>query len=177
MLAKGFVDGLNENEALFPQDDMEDLLIAVHEEMQARMVQRMLSDDPNYKKLYEQNLERSRAFHADLATKEGVITLDNGIQYKVLKEGTGKSPSSEDTVLVDFDGRLIDGTEVNAGDAVEFEVDQVIKGGQIILPMMKEGARWQVALPPEFAFGAVGNPPIVGPNETLIVDVELLEVR
>jgi FKBP-type peptidyl-prolyl cis-trans isomerase len=121
-------------------------------------------------------------FLKENAKKEGVKTLEGGLQYKVLKEGTGKSPKATDTVEVNYRGTLIDGTEFDSsykrGQTASFPVNRVIKGWTMALQHMKEGSKWMLFIPPDLAYGASGTPggPI-GPNQTLIFEVELIKVK
>ena len=114
---------------------------------------------------------------------EGVTVLDNGMQYKVLKEGdhSGISPTLEDTVVVHYQGTLIDGTEFDSsysrGEPTTFPLSQIIEGWKHLLPLMKPGDKWAVVIPPEYAYGEQGAGEIIGPNETLLFDIELIEVK
>jgi hypothetical protein len=108
---------------------------------------------------------------------EGVITLPGGIQYEVLVPGTGESPAPTDTVVVNIRISRIDGTEIARWDGAEVEIDSMVAAGAQVLPMMKAGARWRTAIPPELAYGAEGSPPAIGPNETILAEIELLEIR
>lgn len=125
------------------------------------------------------NLAEGRAFLEENKKKEGVKTLPNGLQYKVLKEGAGKSPKINDGVTVHYKGTLIDGTEFDSSysrnEPARFKLGKVIKGWTEALQLMKEGARWQLFIPPELAYGERGSPSF-GPNSTLIFDVELISV-
>ncbi len=177
LVGQGFIDGLNANEPKMDPKRLEEVLQAVHQIMQERTVDRLLQEDPNFKALYDRNQARSEAYMEMHGKEPGVTTLPNGIQYKVLQTGTGPSPKLDDSVIVNFRGTLVDGREVNSGEGVEFKVNDIIEGGTIILQMMKVGDRWQVAVPPALAFGRGGKPPVVGPNETVLIDVELLEVK
>ena len=113
--------------------------------------------------------------------KEGVMTTESGLQYKVLEAGTGASPSATQTVSVHYEGRLIDGTvfdsSIQRGEPTEFPVNRVIPGWTEGLQLMKEGAKYQFYIPSELAYGSRGAGGDIGPNETLIFDVELLEVK
>jgi len=121
-------------------------------------------------------------FLAENKKKEGVKTLPSGLQYKVITEGTGKTPSATDTVTVQYKGTLIDGTEFDSsyksGHPATFAVSGVIKGWTEALQLMKEGSKWQLVIPSDLAYGASGTQggPI-GPNAVLIFDVELVSIK
>ncbi len=125
------------------------------------------------------NLATGRAFLEANKTKEGVKVLPSGLQYKILKEGTGKSPTAEDKVKTHYRGTLIDGTEFDSsykrGKPAEFPVKGVIKGWTEALQLMKEGGKWQLFIPSDLAYGQRGNRNIPG-NSTLIFEVELIEI-
>jgi FKBP-type peptidyl-prolyl cis-trans isomerase FklB len=126
------------------------------------------------------NKKLGEAFLAANKTKPGVKTLPSGIQYLVLKEGTGKQPKATDEVKVHYHGTLIDGTvfdsSVNRGEPATFRLDQVIPGWTESVQKMKEGSKWRVFIPSDLAYGPRGPAPI-GPNATLIFEIELLEVK
>jgi FKBP-type peptidyl-prolyl cis-trans isomerase len=120
-------------------------------------------------------------FLKDNAKKEGVKTTASGLQYKVIKEGEGKSPKATDTVRVHYRGTLLNGTEfdssIKRGQPAEFPLDKVIKGWTEGVQLMKEGAKYQFFIPSNLAYGeqgTLGGP--IGPNETLIFEIELLKV-
>jgi len=127
-----------------------------------------------------ENLKQSQAFLAANAKKEGVQTLPSGLQYKVIQAGEGKSPGSGDNVRVQYRGSLIDGTEFDSsyerGKPATFRVNKVIKGWQEALQLMKEGAKWELFIPPNLAYGARGRPKAIPPNSALIFEVELISV-
>jgi FKBP-type peptidyl-prolyl cis-trans isomerase FklB len=120
-------------------------------------------------------------FRADNAKKEGVKTLDNGIQYKVITTGKGKQASADSEVTVHYRGSLINGTEFDSSYKREkpatFGLSGVIKGWQEIVPMMKEGDKWSVVIPPEFGYAEKGAGSAIGPGETLLFDIELIKVK
>jgi FKBP-type peptidyl-prolyl cis-trans isomerase FklB len=127
------------------------------------------------------NKKKGQDFLAENAKKPGVQTLPDGLQYLVLKEGTGKKPGPNDEVEVHYHGTLIDGTvfdsSVERGVPASFPVDRVIPGWTEVLQLMKEGSKWRVFIPSKLAYKSQGSPPRIGPNETLIFDIELLHVK
>lgn len=112
--------------------------------------------------------------------REEVLTTPSGLQYEVLTEGTGAQPTAKDTVQVHYTGKLIDGTvfdsSVERGEPATFGVTQVIPGWVEALQLMKEGAKWRLFIPSALAYGPQGAGGVIGPNQTLIFDVELLKV-
>lgn len=129
----------------------------------------------------EKNIKEGETFLAANAKKEGVKTTASGLQYKVLKSGTGKTPKATDTVKVHYHGTLIDGTvfdsSVNRGEPAIFPVNGVIAGWTEALQLMKEGDKWQLVIPSKLAYGERGAGGDIGPNATLIFDVELLGIE
>ncbi len=127
-----------------------------------------------------ENMRRGKEFMAKNKDKEGVTTLPNGIQYEVLRKGTGAQPSAKDVVTVHYVGTLVDGREFDSsrrrGEPATFPLDGVIKGWQEVLPLMRVGSRWLVTIPPDLAYGVNGAGSAIGPNETLIFEIELLEI-
>ena len=132
------------------------------------------------KEMAEKNLAEGKAFLEENKKKEGIKTLPNGLQFKVLAEGSGKAPQATDTVTVNYKGTLVNGTEFDnsykRGKPTTFQVGKVIKGWTEALQLMKEGSRWQVFIPPQLGYGESGAGP-VPPNSTLIFEVELISVR
>ena len=131
----------------------------------------------------EKNLKEGEEFLAVNAKKAGVKVTPSGLQYKVLKagDGKGKTPKAADTVRVHYHGTLIDGSvfdsSVDRGEPAVFGVNQVIPGWTEVLQLMKEGDKWQVYIPARLAYGPRGPSPQIGPNSTLIFDVELLGIE
>lgn len=123
------------------------------------------------------NLEEGAAFLKENATKEGVVTTESGLQYRVITPGKGAKPTAESTVEVHYAGRLLDGTEfdssIKRGVPVKFGVTQVIPGWTEALQLMSEGSKWELYIPADLGYGAGGQGPI-GPNAVLIFEVELL---
>lgn len=127
-----------------------------------------------------QNQQAGEEFLAKNKTREGVVTLASGLQYEVLEAGSGASPKATDRVSVNYRGTLLDGTEFDSsfkrGKPAQFGVGGVIKGWTEALQLMQPGAKWKLYIPSELAYGDRGSRPAIGPNATLIFEVDLLEV-
>lgn len=126
------------------------------------------------------NAEEGEAFLAANAEKEGVMVTDSGLQYRVITEGEGASPDADDRVTVHYRGKLISGVEFDSsyarGEPATFGLNQVIPGWTEGVQLMQEGAKYEFFVPSELAYGEQGRPGPIGPNSTLIFEVELLEV-
>lgn len=124
--------------------------------------------------------EAGEKFLAENKNNEGVVTLESGLQYKILKEGAGAKPTANDTVKCHYEGRLINGqvfdSSIRRGEPAEFPVGGVITGWVEALQLMPVGSKWQLYIPSELAYGQHGAGAAIGANETLIFDVELLEI-
>lgn len=136
----------------------------------------------NFGTLMAQNaLEKGQQFLHENGKKDGVTTTASGLQHKVIREGSGKQPKATDTVEVHYEGRLIDGTVFDSsyqrGETIEFPLDGVIAGWTEGVALMKEGAKYQLYIPSDLAYGSDGAGGDIGPDETLIFDVELIKVR
>jgi len=129
----------------------------------------------------EANKQAGQQFLATNKTKEGVVTLPDGLQYKILKEGTGPKPTATDTVTVHYRGTLINGTEFDSSykrnEPTTFGVNQVIKGWTEALQLMPVGSKWQLFIPSDLAYGERSPAPEIGPNSTLVFDVELVSIQ
>ncbi|MCX6904999.1 MAG: FKBP-type peptidyl-prolyl cis-trans isomerase [Verrucomicrobia bacterium] len=173
-LAAGFADAFAGKPAL-TEAEMKETLDAFRTDMMAKMQNKQ-------KAAGEKNLKEGETFLAANAKKEGVKVLPSGLQYKVLKSGTGKSPKATDTVKTHYHGTLIDGTvfdsSVQRNQPASFPVNQVIPGWTEALQLMKEGDKWQLFVPAKLAYGEQGPPGSpIGANSTLIFDVELLSIE
>lgn len=176
-VVEGYRDGLKGTTPIVPEAQLDIVLRQVREAMEKRKVDLLLNADPSFRKRYDENLERSRFFHEAFGAKEGVVTLSDGMQYLVVRPGRGPQPSPQDTVKVNVRMMLIDGTQIGEWNGATFRVDKLIEGGAKVLPRMKVGATWVAAVPPQLAFGSVGRPPEIGPNETIMFGVDLLEIQ
>lgn len=128
-----------------------------------------------------ENKQAGVKFLEENKKKEGVVTLDSGLQYKIIKAGDGKKPTSDSNVVVHYRGTLIDGTEFDSsyarGEPAQFGVNQVIKGWQEVIQLMPAGSKWQAFIPSDLGYGPNGNGKIIGPHATLLFDIELLEIK
>ncbi len=126
------------------------------------------------------NLAAGKEFLQKNAKKEGVVTTASGLQYQVLREGQGDSPKADDVVRVHYEGSLLDGTvfdsSIRRGEPAEFPLNQVISGWTEALQLMKKGGKARLFIPPELAYGTRGAGGMIGPDSTLIFDVELLDI-
>jgi FKBP-type peptidyl-prolyl cis-trans isomerase FklB len=154
------------------------------EEMQQTLVQLkqkiMAARKEEQKKAAAENLAQGEAFLAENSKKEGVKTLPSGLQYKVIEEGTGKTPKADNFVTVQYRGTLIDGSDFDSSYArkepAKFQVNRVIPGWKEALEMMKEGAKWEIFVPARLAYGERGVGSLIPPNSALIFYVELVSV-
>ena len=128
----------------------------------------------------EKNKAAGEKFLEENKSRDGVVELDSGLQYRVVEAGAGTPPTETDTVVVHYRGRLLDGTEFDSsygrGEPTEFGVGQVIPGWQQALQLMSKGAKWEVWIPASLAYGTDGSGSI-GPNETLHFDIELIDIK
>ena len=170
---KGFRDGYEGNDSALTQEQMQEVLMTYQKEQEEQFAKDMQTKAT-------ENKTAGTAFLAENAKKEGVKQTDSGLQYKVLKEGTGKSPKATDVVEVNYEGKLIDGTVFDSsyerGEPIEFPLNQVIAGWTEGLQLMKEGGKYEFYIPSDIAYGEAGNAGIE-PNSTLIFTVELLDVK
>lgn len=153
-----------------------DLQISTEEGM--RLIQNYFMALQN--KASNENKKKGEDFLAANKSKKGVIVTESGLQYLVLKEGVGAKPVATDKVKVHYHGTLIDGkvfdSSVDRGEPIEFNVNGVIKGWQEALQLMPVGSKWRVFIPGDLAYGSRGAGGSIGPNETLIFEIELLDI-
>ena len=126
------------------------------------------------------NMDAGATFLAENAARDGVVVTESGLQYEVIEAGSGATPAAGDSVEVHYRGTLIDGTEFDSsyarGETVTFGVEQVIAGWTEALQLMQEGATYKLVIPADLAYGAGGAGQVIGPNATLVFDVELIKV-
>lgn len=174
ILTKGLKDAFSGSKTLLTEEEVKAEILAIRNEMRDKYIERR-------KQLTEKNKKEGEVFLAENKKKEGVITLPSGLQYKVIKEGTGKTPKAADSVTVHYKGTLIDGTEFDSSYArkqpATFRVKGVIAGWTEALQLMKEGAKWQLFIPQDLAYGKRGSGAKIGPEATLIFDIELISIK
>ena len=173
-LVTGLQDGISGAKPQLSDKERADSLMAFEQDLQKKEIERL-------KQLAEKNKKEGAEFLAANKAKEGVKTLPSGLQYKVLAEGKGTQPKPTDQVTVNYRGTFLDGTEFDnsykRGEPITFPVNGVIKAWSEALPLMKTGAKWQLFVPAELAYGEKGAGRAIGPNSTLIFEVELVGIK
>jgi FKBP-type peptidyl-prolyl cis-trans isomerase FklB len=154
----------------------------VEAELKILQTQATQKRDAELQKAGEANMKEGQAFLAANKAKDGVVTLPSGLQYKILTTGTGDKPTASDTVVCNYRGTLVNGTEFDSsykrGKPAEFPVGGVIKGWTEALQLMPVGSKWQLVVPSELAYGSRGaGGGAIGPNETLVFEVELISIK
>jgi len=181
ILARGLKDTLNGQKTLLTDDEAKTVLTALQNEMKKKQMELRQQAMEAQKQAGEANKKEGDAFLAENKTKDGVVTLPSGLQYKVLKEGDGPKPAATDSVVCNYRGTLINGTEFDSsykrGQPATFGVGQVIKGWTEALQLMPVGSKWQLFVPAELAYGERAPGGAIGPNSTLIFEVELLSIQ
>lgn len=174
VLMAGLKDAVSGNKPLLTEDQVKETMTAFSKSM-------MEKQTAAAKETTAKNAAIGEKFLAENKTKEGVKTTPSGLQYKVLKEGSGTSPKETDTVVTQYRGTLINGTEFDSSykrnEPTTFPVNRVIKGWTEALLMMKPGSKYQLFIPANLAYGERGAGQDIGPNETLIFEIELLSIK
>jgi len=174
ILLQGLKDGLAGSKPLLTEEEARTLLTQLQEDMRKKQAEKA-------QQMGAANKTEGEAFLAANKNKEGVITLPSGLQYKILKAGTGPKPAATDSVVCNYRGTLISGTEFDSsykrGQPATFPVNGVIKGWTEALQLMPVGSKWQLFVPASLAYGDRGAGADIGPNATLIFEVELLSIQ
>jgi FKBP-type peptidyl-prolyl cis-trans isomerase len=173
LVAQGIKDALSGAKTRLTEDEAKAVLTEVQTEINKQRQEKM-------KEAAAKNKTEGEAFLAANKSKEGVVTLPSGLQYKILTAGLGPKPTASDQVVCNYRGTLIDGTEFDSsykrGKPATFGVGQVIKGWTEALQLMPVGSKWQLFVPSDLAYAERGAGAEIGPNATLIFDVELLSI-
>jgi FKBP-type peptidyl-prolyl cis-trans isomerase FklB len=176
ILLRGMKDGLAGAKPLLTDEEAKAAMVALQADLRKKGEEKMLVQG-------EANKKEGDAFLAENKSKEGVVALPSGLQYKILKEGSGPKPAATDSVVCNYKGTLLNNTEFDSsykrGQPVTFPVNGVIKGWTEALQLMPVGSKWQLVIPGELGYGARGGPQGsgIGPNETLIFEVELMSIQ
>lgn len=174
LVSQGMKDALAGAKTRMTQEEAQAVLKEVQTEVQKQQQEKM-------KEASDKNKTDGEAFLAANKSKEGVVTLPDGLQYKILVAGTGPKPTASDSVVCNYQGTLINGTVFDSsykrGQPATFGVGQVIKGWTEALQLMPTGSKWQLFIPPALAYGERGAGADIGPNATLIFEVELLSIQ
>ena len=174
IVSQGLKDAITGAKPLMSDAELQAVIGALREEMKQKQMQIAEA-------AAAENKKQGDAFLAENGKKEGVVTLPSGVQYKVLTAGQGKKPAETDTVLCNYKGSFLDGTEfdssADAGKPVPFEIKTVIPGFKEALELMSVGSKWQIVIPANLAYGERGAGNVIGPNATLIFEVELVSIQ
>jgi FKBP-type peptidyl-prolyl cis-trans isomerase FklB len=174
ILTRGLKDAMSGGKLLMTDEEAKTVMTEFRTEMTKKK-------EAQAQQVGEANKQEGQQFLAANKAKPGVVTLPSGLQYKVLKEGTGPKPTATDTVVCNYRGTLINGTEFDSsykgGQPATFAVNQVIKGWTEVLQLMPVGSKWQVFVPSDLAYGAHSPAPEIGPNSTLIFEIDLLSIQ
>jgi FKBP-type peptidyl-prolyl cis-trans isomerase len=174
IVARGIKDGVAGGKALLTDEEAQAVVMAVQNDVRAKQQEKM-------KDVGDKNKQEGAAFLAANKNKEGVVTLPSGLQYKILTQGTGPKPTANDSVVCNYRGTLIDGKEFDSsykrGQPATFPVGRVIKGWTEALQLMPVGSKWQLFVPAELGYGERGAGADIGPDATLIFEVELLSIQ
>jgi FKBP-type peptidyl-prolyl cis-trans isomerase FklB len=174
IVQRGMKDALSGNKTLLTEDEAKSAWTTFQANMRKKQEQQA-------QQLAETNKKEGDAFLAENKTKAGVVTLPSGLQYKILTEGTGPKPAATDSVVCNYKGALLDGTEFDSsakhGGPATFPVNGVIKGWTEALQLMPVGSKWQLFVPADLAYGQRGAGAGIAPNSTLIFEVELVSIK
>jgi FKBP-type peptidyl-prolyl cis-trans isomerase FklB len=174
LLMRGLRDALSDKQSLMSDDELRAVITKLQNDVRQKQqaAQQAASSE---------NKAKGEAFLAENAKKDGVVSLPDGLQYKIVTAGTGKKPSENDTVLCNYKGTFIDGTEFDGsekqGKPVPFQVKGVIPGFKEALQLMPAGSKWQVFIPSTLAYGERGAGNVIAPNSTLVFEIELVSIQ
>jgi FKBP-type peptidyl-prolyl cis-trans isomerase FklB len=182
IVLQGIKDTMTGGKILMTEAEARTALTQLQKDLMAKEREAMAKEEEKMKAAAEPNKKEGEAFLAANKAKEGVVALPSGLQYKILTEGNGPKPTVTDTVVCNYRGTLINGTEFDSsykhGESASFQVSRVIRGWTEALQLMPVGSKWQLFIPSDLAYGERGTPGGgIGPNSTLIFEVELLSIQ
>jgi FKBP-type peptidyl-prolyl cis-trans isomerase FklB len=181
VMARGFKDGMTGAKAAMTDDEVKATLTALTATMKKKQEVEHKEQEEKLQAAGAANKTEGEEFLAANKAKDGVVTLPSGLQYKILTEGSGPKPTATDTIICNYKGTLINGTEFDSsakhGGPATIPVGQVIKGWTEALQLMPVGSKWQLVVPSDLAYGARSAGQDIGPNSTLIFEVELLSIQ
>jgi FKBP-type peptidyl-prolyl cis-trans isomerase FklB len=174
IMIQGLNDGISGGKSQMSEEELRQVISSLQQEIRQKQMQAQQA-------AAAENKTKGDAFLAENGKKEGVVVLPDGLQYKILTAGQGKKPAESDTVLCNYKGTFLDGSEFDssaqAGKPVPFEVKNVIPGFKEVLQLMPVGSKWQVVVPSNLAYGERGAGGVIGPNATLIFEIELVSIQ
>jgi FKBP-type peptidyl-prolyl cis-trans isomerase FklB len=174
MLTEGLNDAISGGKPKMSEEELKQVITALQQDLRQKQTQAQQVAGA-------ENKAKGDAYLAENAKKEGVVALPDGLQYKILTAGQGKKPAESDTVLCNYKGTFIDGTEFDsstqAGKPVPFEVKNVIPGFKEVLQLMPVGSKWQVFILSTLGYGERGAGSVIGPNSALIFEIELVGIQ
>jgi FKBP-type peptidyl-prolyl cis-trans isomerase FklB len=174
ILVQGLNDAISGAKPQMSEEELRQVISGLQQEIRQKQMQAQQA-------AATENKSKGEAFLAENAKKDGMVVLPDGLQYKILTAGQGKKPAETDTVMCNYKGTFVDGTEFDsstqAGKPVPFEVKNVIPGFKEVLQLMPVGSKWQVFVPSTLAYGERGAGGVIGPNATLIFEIELVSIQ
>jgi len=174
LISQGLKDAIAGGKSLMTDDELKTVIGGLQTEIKQKQMQAMEAASADNKK-------QGDAYLAENGKKEGVVVLPSGLQYKVITAGKGRKPAETDTVMCNYKGTFTDGTEFDSspegGKPVPFEIKSVIPGFKEALQLMPVGSKWQIVVPPGLGYGDHGAGNVIGPNATLIFEVELVSIQ
>jgi FKBP-type peptidyl-prolyl cis-trans isomerase FklB len=174
IMIQGLNDGISGGKSQMSEEELRQVISSLQQEIRQKQMQAQQA-------AAAENKTKGDAFLAENGKNEGVVVLPDGLQYKILTAGQGKKPAESDTVLCNYKGTFLDGSEFDssaqAGKPVPFEVKNVIPGFKEVLQLMPVGSKWQVVVPSNLAYGERGAGGVIGPNATLIFEIELVSIQ
>ena len=174
LLVRGLKDALGDKQSLMTDDELRGVMTKLQNDVKQKQMAAQTA-------AAAENKAKGEAFLAENAKKAGVVVLPDGLQYKIMTPGTGKKPAETDTVLCNYKGTFIDGTEFDgsekAGKPVPFPVKGVIPGFKEVLQLMPVGSKWQVFIPSSLAYGERGAGNVIAPSSTLVFEIELVGIQ